>query len=1041
MDFDFTPCEQEPICHLGLIQPHGHLLALSPQAQIIHASEGIERHFSFPAPSALGLSLKQALGQKADRLEQALNQLKSGHRHEEFWAGEAEPYCLWAHQRGDKYILEWEQLSSLEDDWKTLEKLVSTGISSIWGALQIHRQVNAAAEVVRRVTGYDRVMIYQFHPDYSGEVIAEVRHSRAEPFLGLRYPASDIPPQARKLYMENLLRVLVDVYGTPRNLLTLPGEPVLDLTMSHLRAMSPYHVEYLKNLKVGATATASLMVDGSLWGLIACHHERRKGLSPAQQKAISGIAQALSQSIESAQARERSLTAKRIAARKSILRATIPQPEAAISSILLGPERLRNLVRGCGTAVWSETGVLRMGDTPSAQELDVYAARLLQGNQNLVAADSRSALVERFGQAPENESLAGLICVVASREPGLIFFVCRREASAEITWGGDVHQPVLRDEQTGALSPRRSFAQYKQTVTGKAAPWTEQDLATAEAVLEVLRVAAPTPHAVTRMITSGFARMRELVVDDCPLHHSLLDAIGDGISLLFRSDAGVATVRYANQTLLDMTETPYETGASLPKANHLLQEIGLPLDLLSKRDIGSQAVSIATGIEGLRHFLVEKKLALEITDRIGRVSLTALLFNDTTRAERARAALQSAQDRAEHLASMKSSFLANMSHEIRTPMNGILGMMQLLQTSCADPDQKRYLDIMQRSGDLMVNVINDILDFSKIESGRVDIEHRPFDLTSLVEGVLDLMRPRAQQKSLELLAEFDFPPPRWYEGDSFRLRQVILNIVGNGIKFTSVGRVLVRVSRETEGSQKGNVLMRISDTGIGIPAAQLQHVFDKFHQADHSTTRKHGGTGLGLAISRELIGLMGGNISLASTPGLGSTFTVSIPLQACLEPDKAVPEKAPSAKQESKPAGPGAGRRILVTEDDVTNQVVIEAMLRMQGFEVQVADSGLRALDRMLAGPYDLILMDCQMPGMDGYQTTARIRVLEGTERHTPIIALTANALPEDRNRCLDAGMDDYLAKPIQMQKLWEALQKWNCLPAGAIVSQPLRRS
>jgi light-regulated signal transduction histidine kinase (bacteriophytochrome)/ActR/RegA family two-component response regulator len=1041
MDLDLTQCEQEPICHLGLIQPHGCLLALSSKAEILHASQDIERQLSFPVPSVLGLSLGQALGEKSGRLERALNKLKSGHAHQEFWAGETGPYCLWAHQRGDKYILEWEQVASLEDEWTTLEPVVSTGISSICDTPQIHRQVNTAAEVIRRVSGYDRVMIYQFHPDYSGEVIAEVRHSRAEPFLGLRYPASDIPPQARKLYVENLLRVLVDVYGTPRNLLTLPGEPVLDLTMSHLRAMSPYHIEYLKNMKVGATATASLMTNGSLWGLIACHHERRKGLSPAQKKAISKIAQALSQSIQGAQARERSLSEKRIAGRKIMLRATIPQPEAAIGSILLGPERLRNLVRGCGTAIWSDSGVLRMGDTPLAHELETYATQLVKSNEDVVALDSRSALAARLGLAPQDESLAGLICVVVSREPGLIAFVCRRETNAEITWGGDVNKPVLRDEQTGALSPRRSFAHYKQTVKGQAAAWTEQDIATAETILQVLRSAASSPELVTRTISAGFARMRELVVDDCPLHHSLLDAIGDGISLLFRSDAGAATVRYANQTLLDMTETPYETGASLPEASQLLEAIGLPLDLLTTREMGAQALSLATPMEGLRHFLVEKKLALEITDKIGRVSLTALLFHDTTRAERARDALQSAQERAEHLALMKSSFLANMSHEIRTPMNGILGMMQLLQTICVEPEQKRYLDIMQRSGDLMINVINDILDFSKIESGRVDIEKRPFDLTAVIEGVLDLMTPRAQEKSLELAAEFDFPAPRWFEGDSFRLRQVILNIVGNALKFTSVGKVLVRVSYETEGPQQGNVVFRISDTGIGISADQLQHVFDKFHQADHSTTRKHGGTGLGLAISRELAVLMGGNISLASTIGVGSTFTVSVPLKASSDPDQSMPEKAPAATQQGKAAAPGAGRRILVAEDDRTNQIVVEAMLKMQGFEVVLAESGLRALDRMVGARYDLILMDCQMPGMDGYQTTARIRAMEGPERHTPIVALTANALPEDRQRCLDAGMDDYLAKPIQMQRLLEALQKWNCLPAGATDSRTVRRS
>jgi light-regulated signal transduction histidine kinase (bacteriophytochrome)/ActR/RegA family two-component response regulator len=1036
-EIDLTECEREPICHLGLIQPHGHLLAVKANGEITHASENVGKYLAKPAHELLGRSLGQVLGTPADRLLRDVTaHLGPGQLHHEIWQGELEFYSLWVHQRAGRYLFEWEQLPG-QSRTKNIDELMTEGLLQIGRASSIVRQVKLAAELAEQVSGFDRVMIYQFHPDWSGEVIAEVRQPRAEPFLGLRYPASDIPPQARKLYIETLLRVLVDVYATPLNILALPSETTpLDLTFSQLRAMSPYHIEYLKNMKVGATATASLLVNGQLWGLIACHHERRKALTPPEKRALGEIAKGLSGMIEQSAAQAKRLAGKRVQVREKVLQANISGPQTALSQVLFGPERLRNLVHACGTAVWTSQGSLRMGESPTLDEISLYAEHLLAGSADQIVIDSRNEMIARLGFAPGHSAMAGLIALVVSRNPALILFGFRLEASRDIIWGGDIREPVLRDEQTGALSPRRSFAHYKQSIHGKAAYWGEEDLANSGVLLRALRTAAPGPAQIAQMIDAGLSGVRALATDDYPLHSSLLDAIGSGISLLYRSDSDDSTLRYANQSLLELTETCSPSRAQLPSIAELLEAIGLPEDFVAQCEAQPRQIAIPTLHEGFRHFLVEKKLAFEIADARGTVSLSALLFTDTTRAERAREAFDAAQDRAKHLAFLKASFLANMSHEIRTPMNGILGMVQLLQNTRKDQQQQKYLDVIQRSGDSMLSIINDILDLSKIEAGRVDVEKLPFDLTAVVEGVLDLLRPRAEDKGVVLAAAYDARPPRTYLGDAFRLRQVLLNIVGNAVKFTSVGRILISVRCQEQIQRAAPVVISVADTGIGIPADQLAQVFDKFHQADQSTTRKHGGTGLGLAISRELVELMGGTISLASTVDVGSTFTISLPLARSIEPLSAARATedllAASGAHRATPVGPGGGRRILVAEDDLTNQIVIQAMLESQGLTVDIAESGVRALELLRARRYELILMDCHMPEMDGYETTARIRSGQEPQQNIPIVALTASVLKEDRQRCLDVGMNDYLSKPIKMETLWQTLRKWNCLAPEA---------
>jgi light-regulated signal transduction histidine kinase (bacteriophytochrome)/ActR/RegA family two-component response regulator len=1054
--FDLSECEREPICHLGLVQPHGCLLALSADLVITHASANIEQYLEMGAASVLGRSLEHVLGARPGRrlAREVFGGLGDGQLHHEPWpgihgavvaaAGEIpadDRYSLWVHRRGSKFILEWEQSFGIASEWKGFaEQILPDGLARIRSVSHDHVQAHLAAELTARLTAFDRVMVYRFHPDWSGEVIAEVRQPRAEPFLGLRYPASDIPPQARQLYLETLLRVLVDVNAAPVNIFSIASESLsLDLTLSVLRALSPYHIQYLKNMKVGATATASLICNGRLWGLIACHHDRRKALSVSQRRAISEIAQTLSGSIENSILRLRRFSQQRLEGREKALQESQITPETALGTILFGPERLRNFVKNCGMAVWSANRQLRMGDAPAPEELEMYAARVLAGGEDIVGLTSQAELITHLGFAPRKSMLAGLLAIVVSRQPALVLFVFRPEAVQSVIWGGDVKEPVLRDERTGLLSPRRSFAQYKETVVGQAVAWTEEDLGSARIVLGFLRSQLQSPEQISQSIEVGFEEIRRLATDEQPLHNSLLDAISSGVSVLFRSDSGDAALRYANQSLLDLAEAFSDTRAAGSKAADLLLAMGLPADLLSRCESEAVEVQIPSAGEGLRHFLIEQKLALEICDQLGTVSLSALIFTDTTRTERAREAFLAAQEKAKHLALLKTSFLANMSHEIRTPMNGILGMVQLLQTTNTDPEQTAYLDVIQQAGDTLVKLINDILDLSKIEAGHVELEKLPFDLILLVEGVVEAMRPAALSKSIALSAVFETPGPSWFEGDTHRLRQVLFNLMGNAVKFTAEGQVVVSVRYEDREHQPTLVVISVADTGIGIPEDQLAQVFDKFQQADASTTRVHGGTGLGLSICRELTALMGGTISLSSQVGVGSVFTVSIPLARANDPNPGGLISMATGLMGTTAgifAGAGAGRRILVAEDDLTNQLVIEGMLQLHGFEVAIAGSGLSALDALQEQGCDLILMDCQMPDMDGYQTTKRIREMEG-DRHTPIIALTASVLPEDRQRCLDAGMDDYLSKPIGMRALLEALIKWDCLSVEA-ANKPL---
>ncbi|MEM7309301.1 MAG: response regulator [Planctomycetota bacterium] len=391
--------------------------------------------------------------------------------------------------------------------------------------------------------------------------------------------------------------------------------------------------------------------------------------------------------------------------------------------------------------------------------------------------------------------------------------------------------------------------------------------------------------------------------------------------------------------------------------------------------------------------------------------------------ERTNKALAEATEKAESANRAKSEFLANMSHEIRTPMTGILGCGELI----CDPkipldDRLRYGEIIRTSGDHLLTILNDILDISKIESGQMEITREAFEPEKIVREVFDLMKPQADEKGLAIGFEFVDPVPREIRSDSQRVRQVLLNLVGNAIKFTDVGSVRILVgTEEQERSDRSYLRFDVVDTGIGIDADTLPTLFEAFSQADSSLTREAGGTGLGLAISKRLALMLGGSISVTSAAGSGSTFSLKLDVGALEQYDLIQPDgDQRSLEAENEQEERTLAARVLLVEDGAVNQLLISTVLKKAGAEVHIADDGQAgcrmAREAAAAGhPYELILMDMQMPVMDGYEATATLRA-EGIV--TPIVALTAHAMSGDRDKCIEAGCSDYATKPIDRKAL-----------------------
>ncbi len=626
----------------------------------------------------------------------------------------------------------------------------------------------------------------------------------------------------------------------------------------------------------------------------------------------------------------------------------------------------------------------------SVRGLSVRLERL--DGRPLVIQPPDEASLARATPAPRQPSGAAVGNVVVVEGPD---GAAVRVASRSSLYPG--LELVARRTQLEALAPWHEIARW---VVGVAA-----------AFLLLIALAA----RAAQLNWTRLARARQEAAAAADLLDRALDAMGDAFLLC---DADDRVVRW-NARYLELYPWQADViGRGVPfrrlaetGAQERFGHLGPDAQAWLQERLQSRATM---AVERAQQLAVHTGMVVSLIERRMPDGGIVSVYHDMTATERQ---LSRAKQEAEAANAAKSQFLANMSHEIRTPLNAVLGLNQLMLMGPLDAEQKRLASLVRTSGRLLLALINDILDLSRIEAGHFDTRSETFEPGLAAGEVCALLLERATEQKLQLGLDDRVPPGTRLRGDAMRLRQVLLNLVGNALKFTDRGSVTVRLALAGEAAGEAgstvNLRLEVIDTGIGIPADQLPRLFERFSQIDSSATRRHGGSGLGLAITREVVQRLGGRIEVHSTPGVGSRFMVELPLQ------RAGPAAEPSAATE--PCALPAVReplQVLVAEDNHVNQVLIEALLAHLGHRARIVGNGREALDALAQGRYDIVLMDMQMPELDGLEATRRIRAMAGDAARVPIVAMTANARDDDRLACRAAGMDAFVSKPIDFDEL-----------------------
>jgi light-regulated signal transduction histidine kinase (bacteriophytochrome)/CheY-like chemotaxis protein/HPt (histidine-containing phosphotransfer) domain-containing protein len=829
--------------------------------------------------------------------------------------------------------------------------------------------------------------------------------------LGLRFPAGDIPEQARALYARTPLRLIPDVNYRPAQLVPLchaRAGPV-DLTSCNLRSVSPVHLEYLQNMGVRASMSISIVIGGRLWGLIACHHEQPRSLDYTIRSACVLLGDRLARNLASYSEARTLHTRMELSALLATLGASLRNTNDLAAALTDVGTPLLDFFGATGLALRVGGVTARCGIVIEATLAESLVARLRGAAHEGVAAS------HTLGESlPHAEDASGALLILLGEDDEDHLILTRAEAARAVQWGGDIRTRVRAE--AGRLRPRASFAAWKQTVRGHSARWSADDIANARTLRRHLEEHR-RQHAATRLrqreltrlsVATAVARIgiweyhsaAQTLVWDATMH--ALYGV-DAVTFAPSRDAWLALVhaddrpRVTRELALALAgDAPLDSEFRAVWPDGAIRHLRACAKVLSSAGISDLAIGATwdiTEVRGLAtELLTERERLLETVD---------LWMHEKHAAEQATRA--------------KSEFLANMSHEIRTPMNGIIGLTALMIDQNPSPAQRRHLDLLAEAGRSLMTIIDDILDFSKIEAGKIELERIALNPAGLVDGAISMVRPQALAKGIDILSDVAADMPTWVRGDPTRLRQVLLNLLTNAVKFTDRGSVRVTACRESEAATC-RLRFEVADTGRGIPAERQHLLFQTFSQLDASTTREFGGSGLGLAISKRLIDAMDGVLGVTSRVGDGSVFWVVVPLPIMA---------GPPAPTEGGAVPTIVPRRILVVDDNPMNQIVVDGLLRRDGHDVTLSANGVEALASFRTTAYDVILMDMQMPVMSGIEATRAIRSSASPLRGVPIVALTANALPREIEQCRMAGMNDHLPKPIDPTRLRAMIAKW----------------
>lgn len=903
--FGYENCDQEQIHLLGHIQSHGILIGINElDLTIAQISDNTIDFFNIPASSLIEQPLSILFPTpQIDILASFLSckDLEIFNPTKITIQIEQNRYLFQGimHRSDGLLILELEPLPTDSDSRLSFYHLARSAAANVRQAKDFSEMSGLLVQEIRKITQCDRVMIYRFEPDNSGIVIAETKEEQIESFLGLHFPADDIPELARKLYYKNWLRQIVDVNSHPVPIVPLNNpitqEPI-DLSFSTLRSVSPIHIKYLQKMGVSASFSISLISAGKLWGLIACHHFSPQYIDYEARKACEFLAQVMSIEIVSKYEQELKNAQEKIRIVQAKLKQNILGAKQSINQIFSQDvESLLDLVNAQGVAICLSDRISKIGTCPPQKFISSLVLWLETKSEDVFHTNCLSCL---YPEAQAVKDIAsGILAISISLNHTsyhIIWFRC--EVIQTVDWAGDPNKLALDDEWE--LNPQRSFDLWKETVKAKSLPWDEVEIETASELRSTLMLAA---------------------------------------------------LEFSQQSL-----------------------------------------------------------KLE--------------------AERAQVASQA-----------KSSFLARMSHELRTPLNAILGCTQLMNLdNSLTQTIGEYVNIISYSSDHLLCLIDDILEMSKIEAGKIVLEETQFDFHLFLHNLREMMQIKAKDKNLQLIFAVHPNSPQYIKADERKLRQILLNLLGNAIKFTNQGYVLLHVSLmdKKEASSKAIIHFELEDSGRGIAPEEIDNLFEAFVQTS-SGRESQTGTGLGLAISQQFANCMGSHISVSSALNKGTVFQFDLEVEQLVEQLSDVEIEQSQTKvsvqptieivEESRKQDLSNSLRILLVEDTAYNQIIALKFLEKLGYQADLAVNGLEVLKALEHKFYDLILMDIQMPEMDGLEATRRIRLKEKESmaiNKVKIVAMTANTMAEDRENCIQIGMDNFIGKPIRIDELDAVLQK-----------------